>query len=100
MRLDPAIVDQVAWLARLELTEEERERFRRQLTSILDYCSTLNDLQTEHVEPTAHVTALTNVVRDDVPATPLARDAVLAAAPEHEDGYIKVPPVLETEPPL
>jgi aspartyl-tRNA(Asn)/glutamyl-tRNA(Gln) amidotransferase subunit C len=100
MRLDPAIVDHVARLARLELTEEERDRFRRQLTSILDYCSTLNELQTEHVEPTSHVIALTNVARDDVPAAPLARDAVLATAPEHEDGYFKVPPVLETEPPL
>jgi aspartyl-tRNA(Asn)/glutamyl-tRNA(Gln) amidotransferase subunit C len=100
MRLDPAIVEHVARLARLELTEDERDRFRRQLTSILDYCSTLNELETEHVEPTSHVIALTNVSRDDVPAAPLARDAFLAATPDHEDGYVKVPPVLETEPPL
>ncbi len=100
MRLDPTIVDHVARLARLVLTEEERDRFGRQLTSILAYCSTLNELKTEHVEPTSHVLALTNVARDDVPAAPLARDAFLAAAPEHEDGYVKVPPVLETEPTL
>ncbi|OLC31182.1 MAG: asparaginyl/glutamyl-tRNA amidotransferase subunit C [Armatimonadetes bacterium 13_1_40CM_64_14] len=100
MRLDPAIVDHVARLARLELTEEERDHFRRQLTSILDYCSMLNELDTEHIEPTSHVITLTNVVRDDIPDAPLAREAVLAAAPEHEDGYFKVPPVLEMEPPL
>ena len=54
-------------------------------------------LDTEHVEPTSHVLTLTNVFRDDVAGTPLPRDAVLAAAPDHEDGFFKVPPIIETE---
>lgn len=97
MRLDPAIVDQVARLARLELTPDERDRFRHQLTSILEYCTTLNELSSEHVEPTSHVVAVTNVTREDVPAAPLSREAVLASAPEQEEGYFKVPPVIEAE---
>jgi aspartyl-tRNA(Asn)/glutamyl-tRNA(Gln) amidotransferase subunit C len=100
MRLDPAIVDHVARLARLELSEDERDRFGRQLTNILEYCATLNELDTERVEPTSHVVEFTNVVRDDVPAAPLPRDAVLASAPEQEDGYFKVPAVIDPESPL
>ncbi len=97
MPIDPATVDHVARLARLELSEEERQRFTRQLGAILEYCATLNELDTEHVEPTSHVLTLTNVFRDDVAGAPLSRDAVLAAAPEHEDGFFKVPPIIETE---
>jgi len=97
MRIDPAVVDHVAKLARLELSEEDRQRFARQLGSILEYCAKLNELDTERVAPTSHVLAVSNVFRDDVPGTPLAREAVLERAPEHEDGFFKVPPVIETE---
>src|SRR5437870_9231129 len=76
MPIDPSVVDRVARLARLELSDEERQRFARQLGSILEYCATLNELDTEHVEPTSHVLTLTNVFRDDVAGTPLPRDAV------------------------
>ncbi|TMI98411.1 MAG: aspartyl/glutamyl-tRNA amidotransferase subunit C [Bacillati bacterium ANGP1] len=79
MPIDPSVVDRVARLARLELSDEERQRFARQLGSILEYCATLNELG------------------DDVAGTPLPRDAVLAAAPDHEDGFFKVPPIIETE---
>ena len=97
MPMDPSVVEHVARLARLELSDEERQRFARQLGSILEYCATLNELDAEHVEPTSHVLTLTNVFRDDVAGTPLPRDAVLAAAPDHEDGFFKVPPIIETE---
>jgi aspartyl-tRNA(Asn)/glutamyl-tRNA(Gln) amidotransferase subunit C len=97
MPIDASAVEHVARLARLELSDEERRRFARQLGSILEYCATLNELDTERVEATSHVLTITNVFRDDVPGTPLPRDAVLAAAPEHEDGFFKVPPVIETE---
>ncbi len=97
MPIDPSIVDRVARLARLELSDEERQRFTRQLGSILEYCATLSELNTDGVEPTSHVLTLTNVFRDDAAGTPLSRDAVLAAAPDHEDGFFKVPPVIETE---
>lgn len=98
MSIDPDVVDRVARLARLDLSAEERDRFTRQLASILDYCAQLNELATGDVEPTSHVLAMTNVFRDDVADTPLPRDAVLAGAPEHEEGFFRVPPVIETEP--
>lgn len=98
MPIDPSVVDHVARLARLELSKEERARFAQQLGSILEYCAKLNELDTEHVPPTSHVLAMGNVFRDDVVGTPLPRDAVLAGAPAHEDGFLKVPPILETEP--
>ena len=96
--IDRETVDYVAKLARLALTDEERGRLTQQLGEILAYFATLQALATDAVEPTSDVVALTNVVRDDVPGPPLPRDAVLAAAPDAEDGYVKVPPVIEMEP--
>lgn len=97
--VDRRIVDYVARLARLALTDEERERLTRQLGDILAHFAMLQRLDTDAVEPTSDVVALTNVVRDDVPGGCLPRDTVLAAAPEAENGYVKVPPVIEMESP-
>src|SRR2546428_12939892 len=99
MSIDPSIVDRVARLARLELSDEERQRFTRQLASILEYCATLNELDTDGVEPTSHVLALPNVFRDDVPGPPLPRDAGLDSAPDPANGVFKVPPATEPEKP-
>ncbi|MCL6616743.1 MAG: Asp-tRNA(Asn)/Glu-tRNA(Gln) amidotransferase subunit GatC [Anoxybacillus ayderensis] len=68
---------------------------REQLSNILDHIEILNELDTTGVQPMAHVTGLENVMRDDVVVTGLPREAVLANAPDEEDGYFKVPPVLE-----
>lgn len=97
MPIEPQIVDHVARLARLELSEEERVRFTEQLNSILDYLAKLNELNTDNVDPTSHVIAMTNVLREDAVGTPLPRDLILASAPAQEDGFFKVPPILETE---
>ncbi len=96
--IDRKTVNQVARLARLDLSEDERTRFAEQLGRILEYCAKLDELDTSEVEPTSHVIAMTNVFRDDVVAPSLPRDAVLASAPAHESGFFKVPPVIETEP--
>jgi aspartyl-tRNA(Asn)/glutamyl-tRNA(Gln) amidotransferase subunit C len=93
--IDHTLVDYVANLARLALTGEERDRFTRQLGDILAHFAMLQQLDTDAIEPTSDVVALANVTRDDVPGPSLPRDAVLAAAPEAEDGYVKVPPVIE-----
>jgi aspartyl-tRNA(Asn)/glutamyl-tRNA(Gln) amidotransferase subunit C len=88
-------VEHVAKLARLDLSETEKQQLNEQLNAILKYAEKLNELDTEHVNPTSHVLYLSNVMREDEerPSSPLEK--VLINAPEEEDGQIKVPAVLE-----
>ncbi len=95
--IDDRVVAHVARLSRLNLSDEERERFRAQLGSILDYVRQLEALDLTDVPATAHVLPVTNVLRDDVPGPSLPRDEVLANAPASEDGFFVVPPVIEAE---
>ncbi len=95
MSIDPAAVDHVARLARLSLTDEERETFTRQLRDILDYFARLQELDLAAAEPTAHVLAEATGLREDAPRPSLDRAEVLAAAPASEEGFFTVPPVLE-----
>ncbi|RKP45801.1 Asp-tRNA(Asn)/Glu-tRNA(Gln) amidotransferase subunit GatC [Cohnella endophytica] len=88
-------VEHVANLARLELSDTEKEQFAGQLNAILKYAEKLNELDTEGIEPTSHVLPLANVMREDVvkPSWPIEK--VLLNAPEDEEGQFKVPAVLE-----
>jgi aspartyl-tRNA(Asn)/glutamyl-tRNA(Gln) amidotransferase subunit C len=95
MPIDRATVDHVALLARLSLTDQERTMFTEQLQHILDYFDRLQELDLRAVEPSAHVLAEGTATRDDIVGPSLSRDEVLAAAPAQEDGFFKVPPVLE-----
>lgn len=88
-------VEHVANLARLALTDEEKEQFTGQLNAILKYAEKLNELDTTGVEPTSHVLPLANVMREDEPGTSLPIEKVLRNAPEAEDDQFKVPAVLE-----
>jgi aspartyl-tRNA(Asn)/glutamyl-tRNA(Gln) amidotransferase subunit C len=87
-------VDHVATLARLGLGEDERERLRDQLSSILEHISALNQLDTEAIPPTAQVVELSNVMRDDDVRPSLPREAVLANAPRQRDGFFEVHAIL------
>jgi aspartyl-tRNA(Asn)/glutamyl-tRNA(Gln) amidotransferase subunit C len=93
--LTRAEVDHVAQLARLALTEEEAERYRSQLASILAQVATLDELDTASIPPSAGVLPLSNVMDDDVPRPSLPIEAVLANAPDREDDQLKVPPVFD-----
>ena len=93
--LTRAEVDHVAQLARLALSEEEAERYRVQLTSILAQVATLDELDTASIPPSASVHPLSNVMGEDVPRPSLPLEAVLGNAPEQEDGQFKVPPVFD-----
>ncbi len=88
-------VEHVANLARLELSDTEKEQFEGQLNAILKYAEKLNQLDTDGIEPTSHVLPLANVMREDTvrPSWPIEK--VLLNAPEEEGGQFKVPPVLE-----
>ncbi len=95
MSLSREQVLHIAKLARIALTPEEVERFREQLSSILDHFALLSEVPTEDVEPTAHPLPLKNVMREDVVQPSLPREEVLRNAPEQEDGMFRVRAVLE-----
>ncbi|MDP8262932.1 MAG: Asp-tRNA(Asn)/Glu-tRNA(Gln) amidotransferase subunit GatC [Candidatus Ancaeobacter aquaticus] len=85
----------VAELARLELSEEEIELFTKQLGSILEYVDTLNKLDLEGVEPTAHIAPVRNVDRDDVCHENVPDDIIFDNAPEEHEKLFMVPKIIE-----
>jgi aspartyl-tRNA(Asn)/glutamyl-tRNA(Gln) amidotransferase subunit C len=91
-------VAHVARLARLDVTDEEVERFTVQLGAVLEHAADIAALDIADVPPTAHPLPLVNVLRDDVAAPSLDRDEVLAQAPASEDGRFRVPPILGEAP--
>ncbi len=95
MKITRKDVENVALLSRLELGESDIVKFTGQLNAILDYVRLLDKVNTEGVQPTAHVLPLKNVMRADEVKPSLPREDALANAPEQEDGYFKVPKVME-----
>jgi aspartyl-tRNA(Asn)/glutamyl-tRNA(Gln) amidotransferase subunit C len=89
-------LDHVARLARLALTDEERERFREQLGVILEHAERVREVAAADVPPTAQPVPQKNVFRnDDDPWDCLPQDEALVGAPEAEDGRFKVPRIIE-----
>ena len=86
-------VEHVAKLARLELTEKEKEKFSQQLGAILKHMDQLNEVDTTGVEPMAHAFAIKNVMREDKVVQDFSRDEMLVNAPDEEDGFFKVPKI-------
>lgn len=95
MKITTKDVEQVALLSRLELPSGDAARVTEELNAILDYMEVLNQVDTASIEPTAHVLPLRNVMRQDMVTPSLPRDLALSNAPEQEDGYFKVPKILE-----
>jgi aspartyl-tRNA(Asn)/glutamyl-tRNA(Gln) amidotransferase subunit C len=94
MALSREDVEHVAALARLGLTDDEVERMRDQLSSILGHIAAIDRLDTAAIPPTAQVVALANVWRDDAERPSLPSAAVLANAPRQTDGFFEVHAVL------
>ncbi|MHB8844284.1 MAG: Asp-tRNA(Asn)/Glu-tRNA(Gln) amidotransferase subunit GatC [Nitrospirota bacterium] len=95
MKITKQEVEHVAKLARLELSEQEKEKLTDQLSGILTYVETLNSLDTKGIEPTSHVLDIKNVMRDDVARPSLPQERALANAPEKAAGHYKVPKIIE-----
>lgn len=87
-------VEYVAWLARLELSAEEKERFTRQLGQVLEHAEKIKSLSTDEVEPTSHVIPLRNVMREDIVMPGLSQEEALSNAPNREGGYFAVPRII------
>ncbi|OPY57322.1 MAG: Aspartyl/glutamyl-tRNA(Asn/Gln) amidotransferase subunit C [Pelotomaculum sp. PtaU1.Bin035] len=87
-------VDHVALLGRLELTGEEKEMFTKQLNDILGHFQSLERLDTEKVQPTAHVLPLQNVYREDQVGRHISREDALVNCPDRNENYFKVPRII------
>tara|TARA_B100000683_G_scaffold214658_1_gene209853 strand:- start:97 stop:375 length:279 start_codon:yes stop_codon:yes gene_type:complete len=82
-------------LARIELTTEEEQRLAPQLGEVLQYVEKLNELDVSDVEPTAHATPLSNVMREDEPRESLSQEEALRNAPKTANGLFVVPKIVE-----
>ncbi len=97
LKLTKGEVEHIAKLARLGITEEEKEKFGRELSAILEYIKELNQVNTEGVLPMAGGTEFFNVTRPDKPQKiDLASEpSLIEQAPESQGGFFKVPRILE-----
>ncbi len=84
-------IDYVGILAKLELSDEEKENAKKDMESMLDYIDKLNELDTTGVEPMSHVFPVNNVFREDVVTNGDDRENILKNAPEEQDGMFNVP---------
>jgi aspartyl-tRNA(Asn)/glutamyl-tRNA(Gln) amidotransferase subunit C len=91
-------VEHIALLARLHLSEEEKERYREQLSNILDHISKLQELDTHDVPAMSSIVVQQSRLREDVPGPAMPREDLLRNAPEVVDNQFKVPPVLDGGP--
>jgi len=97
-------VEHIAKLARIELTEEEKEKFTKELSSILDYFEKLNQVDTKKIESISQITGLSNIIRGDEIRSAEShayrqaggiRDKILKQVPNKKGDYYKVPKILE-----
>ena len=95
MKVTKEDMENVAVLSRLSIPKAETEEYMQQLSTFLDYVENLKAVDTENVKPTTYALPIQNVFREDVVRPSLSRTAALANAPLQEDGYFKVPRVLE-----
>lgn len=95
MEIERSVVDHVARLARLDLSEEERERMGPELTKILGHVAQIQALDLDEVPPTSHALPLRNVMRPDEPRPSLPQEEALANAPRAEEGRFFVPRIVE-----
>ncbi|PYM80485.1 MAG: Asp-tRNA(Asn)/Glu-tRNA(Gln) amidotransferase subunit GatB [Candidatus Rokuibacteriota bacterium] len=94
-RIEAREVEQVARLARLELSAEEQGRMREQLDRILGYIDKLRRLETEGVPPTSHAVPMVNVLREDEPRPCVPAEEMLANAPDRSGDFFRVPRIIE-----
>ncbi|MDE5864918.1 MAG: Asp-tRNA(Asn)/Glu-tRNA(Gln) amidotransferase subunit GatC [Lachnospiraceae bacterium] len=95
MQITDETIDYVGILAKLELSEEEREQAKKDMSNMLEYVGKLNELDTDGVEPMSHTFSVHNVFREDIVINGDDRENMLANAPEKKDGAYKVPKTFE-----
>ena len=93
--IDDATIDYVGILAKLELSDEEKEQAKKDMASMLDYIDQLNELDTTGVEPMSHVFPIENVMREDVVTNGDESEKTLFNATERKDKTFVVPKTVE-----
>jgi len=93
-RISKKEVEHIAWLARIELSEEEKVLFTEQFNEILDYFEKIDEVETEEVPPTYHVLDLVNVYREDEVLSSLSVEDALKNAPKKEKQFLKAPRIV------
>ena len=86
-------VEHVAKLARLELTEAEKEKFTKQIGDVLKYVEQMNEIDTTNVKPMAHAFDIVNVMREDKVVSEETKEELMMNAPEEENGFFRVPKI-------
>ena len=84
-------IEYVGILAKLELSDDEKEKAKADMGKMLDHIDKLNELDTSNVEPMSHVFPVNNVFREDVVTNGDDRENILKNAPEERDGAFVVP---------
>jgi aspartyl-tRNA(Asn)/glutamyl-tRNA(Gln) amidotransferase subunit C len=97
MKLSKEEVEHIAALARLRLSDEEKEKYSEQLSAILDYIGQLQTVNTKSVEPTSQVTGLINITREDEVRESQIFKELVESAPEQGEDYIIIPKVFENK---
>lgn len=95
MKISAEEIKKIALLSRLNIDDDQIEEVGKQLNDILAYMDLLNQVDITDVAPTAHAVSMRNVMRDDVPQPSLSNEKALSNAPEPENGYFKVPKVIQ-----
>ena len=95
MQITKKEIEHVAKLARISFSEEEKEKFTNEFSGILEFVDKLNEINTDGIEPTAHVLPVQNVFREDIIEQSMDRDKALQNAPSKEAGCFSVPKVVE-----
>ena len=95
MSLTLSEVNHIAKLARLDLSGEEKEQYRQQLSEILEYAARLQVVDTSSIPPTSSVLPPRSVLREDVASSSLDVDQILSNAPDAAGNQFRVPPVMD-----
>ncbi len=88
-------ITHIAKLANLQIEEKEKEKFQKQLSSVLEYISKLKEVDSKDIEPTSQVTGLENVTREDIATPSLSQEDALSNTKSKYNGFFKVKAILE-----
>jgi aspartyl-tRNA(Asn)/glutamyl-tRNA(Gln) amidotransferase subunit C len=95
MKISIAEVEHVARLARLDLTDDEKNLFAGQMDAIIGYVEKIKELDTNGVMPTSHAVPMENAFREDSIRHSIGVEKALGNAPQRADSFFKVPKVIE-----